>query len=226
MAAVLALGTYSGMRLKPEKEPVKPYLQTDILTNPVYKFKTTEYALMPPSVGGIVMMGDSLTDMGPWSEYFPGSGTINRGISGDTSFGGLGRVPQILAMHPRAVFVMFGTNDLFYGVAVKDVLVNYEKIVDQLAAGDPAIKIYVQSTLSMNPTVGADYRHLKNEDVRALNAGLRTMAAIKHVEFVDVSSELTNSLGLLNETYTTDGIHLRQPAYALWAKLIRAKIVQ
>lgn len=52
------------------------------------------------------------------------------------------------------------------------------------------------------------------------------MAAIKHVEFVDVSSELTNSLGLLNETYTTDGIHLRQPAYAIWAKLIRAKIVQ
>lgn len=133
---------------------------------------------------------------------------------------------QILAMQPRAVFIMLGTNDLFYGVAIKDVLANYGKIIDQLAAGDPALKIYVQSTLAMNPTVGANYSYLKNEDVRPLNAALRTMTALKHVKFVEISSELTNSLGLLSGTYTTDGIHLRQPAYAIWAKLISAKVVQ
>src|ERR1700746_1768794 len=64
----------------------------------------------------VVFMGDSITDM--WVQpqfggFFPGKPYIDRGISGQTTPQMLIRFrPDVLALRPRVVVILAGTNDL------------------------------------------------------------------------------------------------------------------
>src|ERR1700738_5511404 len=60
----------------------------------------------------IIMLGDSLTEMGIWAELLEGLSVVNRGISGDDSAGGLRRLPEVLGRHPRVICLEIGSNDL------------------------------------------------------------------------------------------------------------------
>ncbi len=65
--------------------------------------------------GAVVLLGDSITQ--GWGEdfsgWFPGMKIANRGISGDTSRGVLIRLKEdVLAVEPKAVVLLIGTNDL------------------------------------------------------------------------------------------------------------------
>src|SRR5262249_53747001 len=63
----------------------------------------------------VVLLGDSITQ--GWGdtigELFPNLKVANRGISGDTTRGVLIRLPEdVLSLHPQAVVLLIGTNDL------------------------------------------------------------------------------------------------------------------
>src|SRR6516164_5146686 len=55
----------------------------------------------------VVMFGDSLTANGLWSEWY-GAEVLNRGIHGETTKDALTRVPDIAALNPAKVFILFG----------------------------------------------------------------------------------------------------------------------
>jgi hypothetical protein len=63
--------------------------------------------------GAVVFLGDSITQ--GWRNLpneFPGLKVANRGISGDTTRGMLIRLDEdVLALNPRAVVMLMGTND-------------------------------------------------------------------------------------------------------------------
>src|SRR5438067_11627839 len=64
----------------------------------------------------VVFMGDSITDAWVRPEYggfFPGKPYIDRGISGQTTPQMLVRFrPDVIALQPRVVVILAGTNDL------------------------------------------------------------------------------------------------------------------
>jgi hypothetical protein len=60
----------------------------------------------------IIMLGDSLTEMGIWAELLEGLSVVNRGISGDDSAGVLRRLLEVLGRHPRVICLEIGSNDL------------------------------------------------------------------------------------------------------------------
>src|SRR5579875_1853240 len=74
--------------------------------------------LNPPMSGErrVVFLGDSITD--GWgrsqaSSFFPGKPYVNRGISGQTTPQMLIRFhPDVIALQPKAVVILAGTNDL------------------------------------------------------------------------------------------------------------------
>ena len=83
------------------------------------RYHAEDAALPQPAAGEqrVVFMGDSITD--GWGrrpgtgQFFPGKPYINRGISGQTTPQMLIRFQQdVVALHPAAVVILAGTNDI------------------------------------------------------------------------------------------------------------------
>ncbi|MEM9174811.1 MAG: arylesterase [Myxococcota bacterium] len=81
---------------------------------------------------------------------------INAGVSGDTSAGGLRRLPWLLRM-PVAVLVLeLGANDMLRGLDIEQLRTNLETILDQTREAHPRVK-FVVSGMRAAPNLGRDY---------------------------------------------------------------------
>src|SRR3989441_10075119 len=92
----------------------------------------------------VVLLGDSITQ--GWGEdfsaWFPGMKIANRGISGDTSRGVLIRLKEdVLALHPQAVVLLIGTNDLEEKASPETIATNLKLILADLARHNPKMPI-------------------------------------------------------------------------------------
>ncbi|PZR72393.1 MAG: arylesterase [Chthoniobacterales bacterium] len=69
----------------------------------------------------------------------------NAGWSGDTTAGGLRRLPEILHAHKKIdVFILeLGINDAFRGVSIEQMRSNLQAIIDQTRARHPGVAIIV-----------------------------------------------------------------------------------
>ena len=158
----------------------------------------------------VVMFGDSLTAGGLWGEWF-GEEVLNRGIGGETTRDALMRVSDIAALHPRKVFILFGTND--FGVLPADsTLANTRQIISTLRSTSPDSEIYIQSLLPP-PTID------RESWIAQINGGYRQLVEEYHLHWVDLHPAF--AVGpVMNRQLTIDGIHLSPPGYEVWRRLI------
>src|SRR5262249_41974904 len=93
--------------------------------------------------GAVVFLGDSITQgWGNLSTSFPGVKVANRGIAGDTTRGVLIRLKEdVLDLHPRAVVLLIGTNDLDEQADPETIAANLKLILAALKAADPNMPI-------------------------------------------------------------------------------------
>jgi acyl-CoA thioesterase-1 len=113
----------------------------------------------PSNVITIVALGDSLTAgyglsrQQAWpalvAEKMRASGyefdVVNAGSSGDTTTGGLRRLPAILRVHKKIdIFILeLGINDAFRGVSIDQIRANLQAIIDQVRARHPGAAIVI-----------------------------------------------------------------------------------
>ena len=174
-------------------------------------------AFSPPS--DVVMIGDSLTEDGLWSEMFPQVRIANRGIGGDRTIDILQRMGPIFAVKPKKAFILVGLNDFAYGVGVDQVFNNYREIVQQLQ--QRGIRVFIQSTVECSKSSCGG----QLEKVRALNQKLEAYAKEHQIVYVDLNKLLSaKDSGLLREN-TQDGSHLLGGAYVIWSEAIRPYIL-
>ena len=79
------------------------------------RYREADAALSAPAAkeNRVVFLGDSITDYWKLTDYFPGKPYINRGIDGQTTPQMLVRFRQdVIALHPRVLVVLAGTNDI------------------------------------------------------------------------------------------------------------------
>ena len=95
--------------------------------------------------GAVVFLGDSITQQwGTLAQDFPGYKVANRGISGDTTRGVRFRLKEdVIDLHPRAVVLLIGTNDLELGAAPELVAANVKAILAELRASNPRLPVLV-----------------------------------------------------------------------------------
>jgi acyl-CoA thioesterase I len=106
----------------------------------------------------IVALGDSLTDGFGVSrkEAWPALigekmraanyqfEVTNAGVSGDTTAGGLRRLPPLLRKKNIDVLIVaLGINDAFRGISIDDMRSNLQAIIDQTRAQHPAVSIII-----------------------------------------------------------------------------------
>jgi acyl-CoA thioesterase I len=83
---------------------------------------------------------------------------VNAGSSGDTTAGGLRRLPAILRAHKQIdiLIVELGINDAFRGVEIDQIRSNLQAIIDQARARQPGISI-VLAGMQLPGYTSADY---------------------------------------------------------------------
>lgn len=200
--------------------------QRDTLTcdNDYYRSKRNVEELVPVTRHNIVMLGNSLTERGFWSEYFQDKRVLNRGIGGDCISGMINRVQPIVDGQPRAIFIMGGANDLLFSkISNEKLLQQYERLLDIIAKGTPRTKVYIQSLLPLNEVYNEKFMKGKNARFVEFNGLLRAMAERRGLTFIDIWSDMQRN-GELPDEYTFDGIHLKAAAYAVWIGKIKPYI--
>lgn len=182
-----------------------------------YKHRVSVFRSLPETKGKIVMLGNSLNNNAPWEELFPMGYIINRGISGDVVNGVCQRVDEIVPDKPAKIFLLTGTNDFINDPEVSALTVweRYEKLIQTIQKEMPDTKLYVQSTLPLNPK--SKFYEGFNPRVEELNKLLEAGMERYKYFYLDIASLLSDENGDLAEDNTTDGIHLSAVGYFKWA---------
>jgi lysophospholipase L1-like esterase len=170
----------------------------------------------------VVFLGNSITEAGPWSEMLPGKRVINRGISGDVSYGVVARIDAVLATNPAKIFLLIGINDLKRGTPIECIVSNYERIIQRVKAHSFHTKLYLQSVLPVaEKMLPAIYSKINNQLIDELNERMQTLAKKYHCAYVNLHTvDFMDKDGQLKTELTIDGLHLKPPAYLLWARLL------
>jgi lysophospholipase L1-like esterase len=189
-----------------------------------YEKRVALFANEPVKTGRVIFLGNSITEGGKWVQLTGDSTVINRGISGDITFGVLRRLDDVIKRKPAKLFILIGINDI--GMDIPDAVIadNYRKIIQRVQKHSPSTQIYVQSLLPLNPDVKNFPQHYdKQTHVVNTNQLIKKVVADAKVQYIDIFSLFQNSQKRLDATYTYDGLHLNQAGYDRWAKYLKEK---
>lgn len=177
---------------------------------------------MPNQKNEIVFLGNSITEGGKWQELIPKKNVVNRGISGDVTYGVIARMGEILAAKPGKIFILIGINDMKRGTPQEIILNNYRKIIRRIKEQSPATKIYVQSILPVHTAMlPASYAKLSNAAILEMNVQLKNICKAEQLNYVNLHEVFAAADGELKKELTIDGLHLKSAAYILWADYLK-----
>ena len=194
------------------------------------RYRSDNAKLGPGDAGRVVFLGDSITDN--WgrmqgSTFFPGKPFVNRGIGGQTTPQMLIRFQQdVVALHPAAVLILAGTNDLAgnTGLSTLGMIEDNLRSMTAIAQANH-IRVILASVLPVS-----DYPWRKglepSSKIVELNGWMKSFAADQHCTYLDYYSALVNERGGMKPVISSDGVHPTPAGYAVMAPLAQAAIDQ
>jgi lysophospholipase L1-like esterase len=219
-----------------EAKALAARLQTRFMDWPALgRYRDANAAVQPPAKdeARVVFMGDSITDGWKLATYFPNKPYINRGISGQTTPQMLIRFrPDVIAMKPRVVVILAGTNDIAGNTgkttleAIEDNLVS----MIELARAN-GIRVVVASVLPVS-----DYAKDKDgkpitrtvqrppAEILKLNEWIRKQVSAKDLTYLDYFSATVDDKGFLKQELSGDGLHPNDKGYAVMQPLAEQAI--
>jgi lysophospholipase L1-like esterase len=204
----------------------------------IARYRDANATVQPPGKDDkrVVFMGDSITDM--WIEprfggFFPGKPYVDRGISGQTTPQMLIRFrPDVLALRPKIVVILAGTNDLAGNTGPMTVAQIEDNLtsMDELAHANK-IRVVLASVLPVS-----NYGHDRNgnpvdvrirrqpEKILELNAWIKKYAADHGDVYLDYFTATVDEQGLLKKEISEDGLHPNAAGYAIMSPLAEQAI--
>jgi len=173
----------------------------------------------------VVFLGDSITDNWRLNEYFPDRDFIHRGISGQTTGQMLGRFEQDVAqLHPVAVVIFGGTNDLYRRIPAAAVENNIRAMAE--LAQFNGIRVLIATLLPVS-----DYHKDRDSnferspwrppsEIREVNRWIQSFCASREFEFVNYYSEVVDAAGFLKPDLSDDGLHPNSQGYRIMAPVV------
>ena len=187
--------------------------------------KSSLFEILPIRGEDIVMLGNSITDGGEFSELFGIHNIKNRGISSDVITGVEKRLGQVTAGHPAKIFLLIGINDVSHGHSVATLAERYARLVKKIREQSPDTRLYIPSVMPIDN----DYRRYKGlfgkeKTIRDFNVRIKEIAAGNGAEYIDLWPTLAGADGKLKKEYTNDGLHLNGAGYRAWTRAIEKYI--
>lgn len=181
----------------------------------------------------VVFLGDSITDS--WQQaqfggFFPGKRYADRGVDGQTTPQMLLRLRQdVLDLHPQAVVILAGTNDIAgnTGPLTDEEIEGYLASMAQLAAAS-GIKVVLCSILpvSASHTTRGVPQTLQRPmaRIRAINQWIRSYAETHGHVYLDYFAAMLDPSGLLRSDLSADDLHPNKAGYDVMAPLAEVAI--
>jgi lysophospholipase L1-like esterase len=181
----------------------------------------------------VVFMGDSITDGWKLANYFPNKPYINRGISGQTTPQMLIRFrPDVIALKPRVVVILAGTNDIAgnTGKTTVEAIEDNLTSMSQLARAS-GIAVVIASVLPVS-----DYGKNRDgsplnrtaqrppEQIVALNEWIKKYVASNGLTYLDYFSAMVDGNGFLKAELANDGLHPNEKGYEVMQPLVERAI--
>ena len=168
----------------------------------------------------VVLLGDSITQ--GWGEdfsaWFPGLKIANRGISGDTSRGVLIRLKEdVLALEPKAVVLLIGTNDLEEQADPETIAANLKLILAALKQHDARMPIVLCQVFPSSESKKRPASKIKK--VNQLYA--EAVKGNAHVTLVETWPLFADLKGDAIPAEFPDLLHPNLAGYAKWAAALR-----
>jgi lysophospholipase L1-like esterase len=202
------------------------------------RYRDANVTVKPPDKkeNRVVFMGDSITDAWVRPEYggfFPGKPYIDRGISGQTTPQMLIRFrPDVIAVQPKVVVILAGTNDLAGNTGPMTVAQIEDNLTSMAELAHASkIRVVLASVLPVS-NYGHD-REGKPIDMRIkrqpekileLNAWIKKYAADHHDTYLDYYSATVDDQGLFKRELSEDGLHPNAKGYAVMSPLAESAI--
>ena len=174
--------------------------------------------------GGIVFVGDSITDFCNLDTYYPGLKAVNRGISGDTIEGILGRLDEsIFALEPSIVVLLGGANNFAEGYddVETHIVDTYRSILTQISARLPQAKVIVQSVYPVSDVSFHNRYKFGHGHIAAINQKLEALTKSLGYNYADVFSVIRTGDEEFDKKYTDDGLHPNKNGYAVISEYLR-----
>ena len=141
-----------------------------------------------------------------------GQGVVNASVSGDTSRGAAGRLPDLLARHaPSIVIIEIGGNDGLRGLPLDQMRANIERMIDGAEKADARVLLL---GMRIPPNYGARYA----DEFHAIYEELAQQHDASLVPF------LLDGIALDQQLMQEDGIHPRAAAEPLILDLVWARL--
>jgi acyl-CoA thioesterase I len=156
---------------------------------------------MPLEQGWVALLQRRLRDQG-----YPHR-VVNTSVSGETTAGGLARLPQALQKHqPRIVLIELGANDGLRGQPLKQIRANLSKMIrlSRDAGAEPLL-----FEMRLPPNYGKDY-------TEKFHRGFADLARAEKVPLVPF---FLTPIAMKRDAFLSDGIH---PTAAVQPQLLEA----
>ena len=195
------------------------------------RYRDANARLQSPAAGEsrVVFFGDSITDIWPLAESFPGKPYVNRGIGGQTTSQMLVRFRQdVINLQPKVVVILAGTNDIAGNtgpISNENIEANLASIAE--LARSHGIRVVFSSVLPVHnytPKAQDFYAQRPMSRILALNEWLKGYCAGSGAVYLDYFSAVVDDKGLLRRDLADDGLHPNKAGYAIMAPLAEQAI--
>jgi lysophospholipase L1-like esterase len=187
-----------------------------------YAVKVEMFRSFPDSNNDIIFLGNSISAGTDWMELLGKTNARNRGISGDITFGVLGRLDEVTAGKPSKVFILIGINDISRNIPDSLIVRNYERIIHGIKRFSPSTKIYFQTLLPVNNEFTQFKNHYnKDQHILYVNNALKELGAKQNITVIDLYPHFLNADKKLDQQFTIDGLHLNAAGYKRWAEILK-----
>ena len=172
----------------------------------------------PPPTEGILFIGSSSIRGWDLKPHFPGLPVINRGFGGSHIADSVAFAERIiLPYHPKVIVLYAGDNDVAFGKSPQRVLADYKAFVAKVHESLPQTRIVF---IAVKPSIS---RWKLVDKMRQANRLIQAVTEKDERQvFVDIDAPMIGPDGKPSkQLFKSDGLHLNDTGYKLWAELVR-----